>query len=80
MDPRLHFEASGSDEDSATFVFTDQPDIWDPEDYPKGRVVIVSVAEEQAMDSYNSMFTCSIHLAESQALELRDWLNYHFPK
>jgi len=41
--------------------------------------VCISVAEEQAVDSYNQMFTCSIHLNADQARQLRDWLIRNVP-
>lgn len=81
MDERLHFEAASSQEDSATFAVTDGNgyQIFD-RDKRKGKHVIVSVAEEKAVDSYNQTFTCSIHLSPSQAINLRDWLSHHFPQ
>lgn len=33
-----------------------------------------SVAEVQAVDSYNSSFTCSLTATREQAEKLRDWL------
>lgn len=42
--------------------------------------LIVSVAEEQAQDSYNVEFECSIYLTREQALGLRDYLNQTFPQ
>jgi hypothetical protein len=58
----IHFEAADGLEDGSTFAF--QRD---------GRLA-VSVAEEQAVDSYNSMFTCTHHLTRDQAVKLRDFL------
>jgi hypothetical protein len=37
--------------------------------------VCLSVAEEQAVDSYNKRFSCSIHLTVEKAMRLRDWLD-----
>ena len=34
----------------------------------------VSVAEEQAVDSYNSTFECDFDLTAEQVAQLRDWL------
>lgn len=39
----------------------------------------VSVSEEQAVDSYNSYFDCTITLPRAQAEKLRDMLNEAFP-
>lgn len=35
----------------------------------------ISVADEQAVDSYNSTFECDINLPLAEALRLRDYLN-----
>ena len=40
----------------------------------EGDTCCISAAEEQAVDSYNQMFTCSIHLTKEQALNLGLWL------
>lgn len=78
METRLHFEAGGSEEDSVTFAITDGDEaLFRPR---KGKFVAVSVAEEHAVDSYNSTFECTFHLDETQAIAVRDWLNAHFPK
>ncbi len=45
----------------------------------KSGLLIVSVAEEQAVDSYNQSFECTAHLTPDQAVQLRDWLNKQFP-
>lgn len=37
--------------------------------------VCISVTEEQAVDSYNCSFTCSMHLTVEQVKQLRDWLS-----
>lgn len=63
----ITFEGSDSFEDGATFRATENGGIR------------VAVAEEQAMDSYNSMFECTIHLSAEQAAELRDWICAMFP-
>lgn len=39
----------------------------------------ISVSDEQAMDSYNSTFTCDICLPTPEAKRLRDYLNREFP-
>jgi hypothetical protein len=41
--------------------------------------VCISVAQEQAVDSYNQTFNCSIHLDQHQARMLRDWLIRNVP-
>lgn len=43
-----------------------------------GRLTI-SVAEEQAVDSYNSTFNCSVTLDRAAAKRLRDYLNAKYP-
>lgn len=42
--------------------------------------LIVSVAQEQAVDSYNQSFECSLTMTREQAVQLRDWLIQHFGK
>lgn len=41
--------------------------------------IIVSVAQERAMDSYNETFECSIELPREIAIALRDILNGLYP-
>jgi hypothetical protein len=41
--------------------------------------IIITVAEEKAVDSYNASFECSLTMTDEQAMELRDWLIYHYP-
>lgn len=41
--------------------------------------LIVNVAQECAVDSYNQSFECSLHMSLSQTVQLRDWLNKQFP-
>ena len=61
---------------------------WDnPRDSSNAIVVVadesglhVNVADEQAVDSYNADFTCSITLPPAQAIKLRDALNAWFPE
>jgi hypothetical protein len=60
-DNRLVLSAEIYFEDEATFVFED------------GKL-IVSVSEEKAMDSYNEMFECSLHLTAEQTKTLAGWL------
>jgi hypothetical protein len=36
--------------------------------------IAISVAEEQAMDSYNSTFECDVYIPRAEAERLRDWL------
>ena len=36
--------------------------------------VIISVSQEKAVDSYNTVFECSIDLDVYNAIKLRDWL------
>lgn len=58
----LVLEATDSDEESASFVWDDQ-------------ALIISVTEEQAVDSYNAEFECTLTATPEQARQLRDWLN-----
>ena len=64
MLPTLSIEATSSWEDQANFVWSE-----------KGNELIISVAEEQAMDSYNVSITCKLTATKDQAIRLRDWLN-----
>lgn len=41
--------------------------------------IIIAVSEEQAVDSYNSMFECVAYLPEADAIRLRDYLARAFP-
>jgi len=36
--------------------------------------ICISVQEEQAVDSYNCSFDCSIHLTIEQVVTLKEWL------
>lgn len=65
-DKRLHFEGNHSFEEGSTFVIN------------KDGGMEVSVAEEQAVDSYNQSFTCHATLSKENAIRLRDWLYDHF--
>lgn len=66
LENTIKFEPSQSFEEGATFTRS-------------GSGIIVSVSEEKAVDSYNSSFECSLTMTREQAIELRDWLNKHFP-
>ena len=70
---RLYFEAISSWEDSATFVFGSPTDT----SLENKEYLIVSVAEEKAVDSYNQNFECTIHLSITQAKKLRNFLMEH---
>lgn len=61
-DNAIQFESSEMFEDGCTVSFENSK-------------LVISVAEEQAVDSYNQMFTCSAHLTNNNAVQLRDWLN-----
>lgn len=73
---RLYFEAPHSDEDSITFAVDDQDGRFSPN---SGRFLAVSVAQEHAVDSYNSTFECVFHLSIERVAELRNWLAETFP-
>ena len=62
----LYLEAADSSEEGAVFVKTEDGGL------------AVSVEEEKAVDSYNSMFTCNAHLSREQALKLLAWLKDRF--
>ena len=63
----IRFEASQSFEEGATFA-------------RDGDGLVVSVAEEKAVDSYNESFECDLHMTRKQVEQLRDWLLVEFPK
>ena len=67
-DRRAFFFESQNDLDNAITVFVDDK-----------RITHVSVSDEQAVDSYNSTFECTIALKEKIAIRLRDYLNREFP-
>lgn len=62
----LHLESNDTFEEGADFELA-------------GDGIVVSVSEEKAVDSYNQSFTCSLTMNRAQAVQLRDWLNRHFP-
>ena len=57
------FESEDCWEDCATFVFKDDGGL------------IISVSQEQAVDTRNEMFECTINLSKEQTIELKTWLN-----
>jgi hypothetical protein len=69
-DPRYWGWQNPTDPDNEIEV-TRALDIWDrgPE------LITLSISEEQAMDSYNSTFTCSVRLDDATARALRDHLS-----
>lgn len=66
--PRLVLEATCSAEDGACFVWSAQK-----------QMLFVSVAEEQAVDSYNRPIECTLSATLDQAKQLREWLNKNLP-
>lgn len=66
MEKSIRFEPSTSFEEGADFVLC-------------GDGIVMSVAEEKAVDSYNHSFECSLTMTKEQAIQLRNWLNFHFP-
>jgi hypothetical protein len=58
---RLVFQNQNDIENSAWFVRCDN-------------TVILTVAEEKAVDSYNTGFECTFDLTIEQASQLKDWL------
>lgn len=42
---------------------------------PTGKRLHITVAEEKAIDSYNTDIQCSLSATMDQARQLRDWLN-----
>lgn len=78
---RLVIESTDQWEDEATFVFSDEqlPD-EDRDIFPTNKGgLIISVSEEHAVDSYNSMFECTIHLTPEQTETLLTWMLQNFP-
>ncbi len=63
MANRMMFQSAHSWEEEAIFSIEDNGQLC------------ISVAEELAVDSYNQMFTCSVHLSKSKMRVLRDWLS-----
>lgn len=59
----LHLEPNDSFEHGASFVWNDAKNH-----------LYISVSEEQAVDSYNQMFECTLTADIEQAKQLRDWL------
>jgi hypothetical protein len=66
MRPILRLEPSDSFEEGASFVKTNQG-------------IMISVAEEKAVDSYNASFECTLTATHDQAIQLRDWLLEFYP-
>lgn len=73
---RLVLESDQSFEEQLTASVNESWEWCHPSTVPSalGRICI-SVADEQAVDSYNQSFECSIHLRREQAIKLRDWLS-----
>lgn len=63
---RFHFE-NPSDPENEINVFVNE-----------SGGLSVSVAEETAMDSYNTTIACNVYLDVKAAMQLRDYLNLHF--
>ncbi len=66
MTDRLFIESGYSFEEGLTAAINPHSD--------KGPIYL-SIAEEQAVDSYNEHFTCSIYLTIEKAIRLRNWLD-----
>lgn len=67
-EPRALYWESPSDSDTAIVIV------------PQSNGALqVTVSEEQALDSCNAYFDCSITLPKAQTLKLRDMLNELFP-
>ena len=66
-----------------TVIFHPKLDGWGFEEGAQfsvdGDGIIVSVSEEQAVDSYNQSFECNMTMTRRQAEKLRDWLVAQFP-
>lgn len=65
-DGRLYFEVAGDPDNAAVFYANTAGGL------------MVAVSEEQAVDSFNETFECSIALAREDAIKLRDYLNEAF--
>lgn len=80
MEDRLYFVTPHDPDNEIVFALSENNNALFDRDKVKGNFVAVSVSDEQAVDSYNSTFTCTFHLSEEQAAQVRDFLNHHFPK
>jgi hypothetical protein len=72
---RFHYE-NPSDPDNEISVYIEDDARWEKEHIGW---LVVSVSDEKAVDSYNSMFACDIHVPPNVAAALRDYLNRKFP-
>jgi hypothetical protein len=72
---RFHYE-NPRDSENEINVYIEDDTHWEEEHVGK---LVVEVADEQAVDSYNSVFNTSIHLPEKAAKKLRDFLLAKFP-
>lgn len=77
----FHYEAPHDSENELTIVPIEAPprypDWNDKRDLVGG--ITISVADEKAVDSYNSTFECDISLDKNEAIRLRDWLLARYP-
>lgn len=64
-DNAIFFEPSECFEEGATFALC-------------GDGLLVSVAQEKAVDSDNQSFECCLHMTAEQVCKLRDWINKKF--
>lgn len=63
---RFHFESESDPENELNAFITDDGHLR------------IGVAEERAMDSYNTTFECEVYLPAKDAEKLRDYLLRHF--
>lgn len=75
-DSRFVYE-NPRDAENELEIYIEDDAHWEPEN--RGRLCI-TVADEQAVDSYNSTFRCSVYLPKSEAKRLRDYLDALFPR
>lgn len=66
-DGRLYFE-DARDPDNVAVFFAN-----------RSGGLTVAVAQVEPVNSYNEVFECDITLPPEQAVQLRDYLNTHFP-
>lgn len=74
-DDRFHYE-NPRDYENEISVYIEEDRHWEREYIGW---LCVSVADEKAVDSYNSTFTCDIHMPPAAAIKLRDFLNKKYP-
>ena len=73
----FHYESPHDSTNELTVALIVPETYRDKRDLAGG--IVISVANEQAVDSYNAMFECDISLDRKTAIQFRDWLNKLYP-